>query len=86
MSLIKETQAMRDLNDCMGSLFEKSAEIRRLTAENKVLRKYIRTCDLQAAEIELASVSARHVTTGDVRLELGWTQEECDEADSVAKR
>ena len=23
-----------------------------------------------------------HVTTGDVRLDLGWTQEECDEADS----
>ena len=32
MGLIKETQAMRDLNDCMGSLSEKSREIRRLTA------------------------------------------------------
>ena len=26
-----------------------------------------------------------HVTTGDVRLELGWTQEECDEADAVGE-
>ena len=54
MGLVKEIQAMRDLNDCMGSLSEKSAEIRRLSSEVRdlrILEKYVLDKDFVGAEL-----------------------------------
>lgn len=91
------SEYLRSMSEVDGDTFDQAAdEIERLTARNEKLEAVYEAVRLHPnafpsecddiknaiAAVQTTEHGVHHITTGDVRLDLGWTQEECDAEDN----